>query len=80
MTTPQTENHQPIGLDVGSSRVVAARSVDGKYKYESQLNAFLTVPYSRLAASLLERDNVFQPATLDSKPVGTVLLQTIPVN
>jgi hypothetical protein len=59
MTTPQTENHQPIGLDVGSSRVVAARSVDGKYKYESQLNAFLTVPYSRLAASLLERDNVF---------------------
>jgi len=33
--------------------------VDGKYKYESQLNAFLTVPYSRLAASLLERDNVF---------------------
>ena len=59
MTTPQTENHHPIGLDVGSSRVVAARSVDGKYKYESQLNAFLTVPYSRLAASLLERDNVF---------------------
>jgi hypothetical protein len=59
MTTPQTENHSPIGLDVGSSRVVAARSVDGKYKYESLLNAFLTVPYSKLAASLLDRDDVF---------------------
>ena len=59
MTTPQTEINQPIGLDVGSSRVVAARGVDGKYKYESQLNAFLTVPYSKLAANLLERDNVY---------------------
>ena len=26
------------------------------------------------------RDNIFQPATLDGKPVGTVLIQTIPVN
>jgi hypothetical protein len=26
------------------------------------------------------RDNIFQPATLDGKPVGTVLVQTIPVN
>jgi hypothetical protein len=32
------------------------------------------------SAAKSERDNVFQPATLDSKPVGTVLVQTIPVN
>jgi hypothetical protein len=32
------------------------------------------------SAAKSERDNVFQPATLDGKPVGTVLLQTIPVN
>ncbi len=59
MTPPDTENPQPIGLDVGSSRVVTARSVDGKYKYDAQLNAFLTIPYSRLTANLLERDHIF---------------------
>jgi hypothetical protein len=32
------------------------------------------------SAAKSERDNVFQPATLDGKPVGTVLIQTIPVN
>ena len=26
------------------------------------------------------RDNIFQPATLDGKPIGTILVQTIPVN
>ena len=32
------------------------------------------------SAAKSERDNVFQPATLDGKPVGTVLIQTIPIN
>jgi hypothetical protein len=38
---------------------VVARSADKKYQYESQLNAFLTIPYSKLAESLLQRENVF---------------------
>jgi len=50
---------QPIGLDIGTSRVVAARNADKKYHYDSQLNAFLTIPYSKLAESLLQRENVF---------------------
>jgi hypothetical protein len=50
---------QPLGLDVGTSRIVVARSVDKKYQYESQLNAFLTLPHSALAESLLQRENVF---------------------
>jgi hypothetical protein len=50
---------QPLGLDVGTSRIVAARSRDGEFQYDSQLNAFLTLPYSKLAVSLLERENVF---------------------
>src|ERR1051326_382030 len=53
------EYSQPLGLDVGTSRIVVARCADGKYEYESQLNAFLTLPYSKLAASLLQRENVF---------------------
>jgi hypothetical protein len=50
---------QPLGLDIGTSRIVVARSADKKYQYESQLNAFLTIPFSKLAESLLQRENVF---------------------
>jgi hypothetical protein len=50
---------QPLGLDIGTSRIVVARSADKKYQYDSQLNAFLTIPYSKLAESLLQRENVF---------------------
>jgi len=31
-----------------------------KSQYESQLNAFITMPYSKLAKSMLERESVFQ--------------------
>jgi hypothetical protein len=50
---------QPLGLDVGTSRIVVARSNDKRYVYESQLNAFVTLPYSKLTESLLQRENVF---------------------
>ncbi|MGO4882639.1 MAG: hypothetical protein ACLP59_17750 [Bryobacteraceae bacterium] len=50
---------EPVGLDVGTSRVVAARMKDGRQEYETDLNGFLTLPYSKLAESLLKRENVF---------------------
>jgi hypothetical protein len=56
---------QPLGLDVGTSRIVVARGKDKKQDdtvvpgYDTQLNAFLTLPYSKLTESLLERENVF---------------------
>lgn len=50
---------EPLGLDVGTSRIVAARAKDQTQEYESQLNAFLTLPYSKLAESLLRREQVF---------------------
>jgi hypothetical protein len=59
MTKADQDYLQPLGLDVGTSRIVAARNADRKYRYESQLNAFLTLPYSKLAESLLVRENVF---------------------
>ena len=51
---------QPLGLDVGTSRIVVARAREKKQEYDAQLNAFLTLPYSKLAESLLQRENVFQ--------------------
>jgi len=59
MNKAEQEYVQPLGLDVGTSRIVVARAADKKYAYESQLNAFLTLPYSKLAESLLQRENVF---------------------
>ena len=32
------------------------------------------------SAAKTSRENLFKPATLDGKPVGTVSIQTIPVN
>jgi len=59
MSNAEQDYTQPLGLDVGSSRIVAARTADKKYRYEAQLNAFITLPYSKLAESLLEREGVF---------------------
>ncbi len=59
MSKAEQETPQPIGLDVGTSRIVVARGAEKKYQYESQLNAFLTLPHSALTQSLLQRENVF---------------------
>jgi hypothetical protein len=58
MSKADQEIPQPFGLDVGTSRIVVARGAEKKYEYESQLNAFLTLPHSALAESLLQRENV----------------------
>jgi len=59
MTNSEQEYTQALGLDIGTSRIVVARNGDKKCLYESELNAFITIPYSKLAVSLLERENVF---------------------
>lgn len=59
MNKTESEYAQPVGLDVGTSRIVVARNGDRKYQYEAELNAFITMPHSKLAESLLQRENVF---------------------
>lgn len=59
MNNTEQEYAQPVGLDVGTSRIVVARTGERKPECESQLNAFLTLPYSKLAESLLQKENVF---------------------
>jgi hypothetical protein len=59
MSNTEEDYIQPIGLDVGTSRIVAARKTSKGYRYESQLNGFLTLPYSKLAEGLLQKENVF---------------------
>src|SRR5262249_3007624 len=47
-----------LGLDIGTSRVVLARRSDDDYQFQSQLNAFVSIPYSRLTEGVLQREKV----------------------
>lgn len=47
-----------IGLDVGTSRLVLAKRAGDNYEYESQLNAFVTIPYSRMTEASLRKEGV----------------------
>lgn len=47
-----------IGLDIGTSRIVAARRENDGYGFEAQLNAFVTIPYSRITENVLTKESV----------------------
>lgn len=47
-----------LGLDVGTSRIVIARRANDDFSYESQLNAFVAIPYSKITEGVLEREKI----------------------
>lgn len=53
-------NHAALGLDVGTSRIVVARrsGPGDEPRYESQLNAFVGIPYSKITAATLVREGI----------------------
>lgn len=54
----KTDTITAIGLDIGTSRIVAAAQLGGNEKYEAELNAFVAVPYSKLTANSLQKEQV----------------------
>jgi hypothetical protein len=56
-----------LGLDVGTSRIVAARRSGAENSYDSQLNAFVSVPYSKITAATLLRESV--PHTVEAQQI-----------
>ncbi len=52
------QKQQYVGLDIGTSRVVAARKSEEGEVYESQLNAFVKLPHSKMTEASLARENV----------------------
>ena len=46
------------GLDIGTSRLVLATPVENDYQYEGQLNAFISLPYSRMTEDMLRREGI----------------------
>ncbi|HTP86025.1 MAG TPA: hypothetical protein VMJ34_03725 [Bryobacteraceae bacterium] len=47
-----------LGLDVGTSRICVAREDVGGFKFRTELNAFVTIPHSKMTENVLQRENV----------------------
>jgi nucleoid DNA-binding protein len=47
-----------LGLDIGTSRMVLASGAAERIKAKSELNAFITVPYSKFTESILKQNKV----------------------
>ena len=48
----------PVGLDVGTSKVVSARKKGKDVETAMQLNAFIPVPYSRFTENILGQNDI----------------------
>jgi hypothetical protein len=48
----------PIGLDIGTSRIVMARHSSEEYAFASELNAFVALPFRKMTRSMLTRENI----------------------
>ncbi|MCS7316324.1 MAG: cell division protein FtsA [Bryobacterales bacterium] len=52
------EGRNRFGLDVGTSRIVLARRSGEEYQFDSQLNAFVSIPWSKLTCEVLEKERI----------------------
>jgi hypothetical protein len=58
------EKQTALGLDAGTSRIVLAKKNGADYTFDSQLNAFVRIPYSKITEGVLKKENV--PYTVQS--------------
>lgn len=47
-----------VGLDIGTSRIVAASRIGEQESVKSELNAFVSLPYSKMTESSLKREQI----------------------
>ncbi len=52
------DSTSPLGLDIGTSRICLAQRAGEEIQYETQLNAFVTVPYSKMTEGVLKKQKV----------------------
>jgi hypothetical protein len=53
-----TEQSPVMGLDIGTSHIVAGKSFESNFQYERQLNAFVTIPFTKMAQGLLSKERI----------------------
>jgi hypothetical protein len=51
-------NNTAVGVDVGTSRICLAQRSNDDFQFETQLNAFVTVPYSKVTENVLQKEKV----------------------
>ena len=52
------KNAAAVGLDVGTSHIVVARQSAEGFRFESQLNGFVDIPYAKLTEKVLQMENI----------------------
>ncbi len=58
MSDTNTQPESALGLDVGTSRIVAAQRHEKDIQFGTQLNAFVTIPFSKLTQGVLKKEHV----------------------
>ncbi len=58
MKRNESTNGSAMGLDVGTSRICLAQREGENYQYRTQLNAFVSIPYSRITESVLKKEGI----------------------
>ncbi len=58
MKSNEKNNGSSLGLDVGTSRICLAQRNGEDFQFRTQLNAFVTLPYSRITESVLKKEGV----------------------
>jgi hypothetical protein len=51
-------NNSALGLDIGTSRICLAQRSGEQFQFETQLNAFVTVPFSNMTENVLTKQNI----------------------
>ena len=58
MSASSSQTPTALGLDVGTSRIVAAQRHDKDLQFDTQLNAFVTIPFSKLTQGVLKKERI----------------------
>lgn len=58
VNTPDLKSAKPVGVDIGTSKIVYAEKNKGDVKFSSQRNAFITVDYSKFTADILKQNHI----------------------
>ena len=61
------KNGSALGLDIGTSRICLAQRGGEDYQFKTQLNAFVSLPYSRLTESVLKKEDI--PHTVNGSEI-----------
>lgn len=52
------QNHGAVGLDIGTSRIVVAERAEDEFRFHSQLNAFVNVPFSKFTQAVFQKQRM----------------------